>query len=60
VVGSGDPSASGGFAMAPKMLQTFLFALLAFSVLFVDLYWHRVRLGRLAAEVESRKMKLAE
>jgi heme exporter protein C len=60
VVGSSDPSATGAFSMVPKMTQTFLFSLLAFSFIFVDLYWHRIRLGRLAAEVENRKLKLAE
>ncbi len=60
VVGSSDPSAAGAFSMTPKMTQTFMFSLLAFTILFVDLFWHRIRLGRLAADVEVRKLKLAE
>jgi len=60
VIGSSDPSAAGAFSMTPKMTQTFLFSLFAFTILFVDLFWHRIRLGRLEADVEIRKLKLAE
>jgi heme exporter protein C len=58
VIGSGDPNASGSFDMTPRMLQTFMFSLLAFSVFFVDLLWHRVRLGRLSDKVEQLKLKV--
>jgi hypothetical protein len=44
--------------MTPKMLQTFLFSLLTFSIFFVDLLWHRYRLGRLSDRVEQLKMKV--
>lgn len=57
VIGSGDPTASGAFDMTPKMAQTFMFSLVTFSVLFVDLLWHRIRLGQLAERVERLKMK---
>jgi heme exporter protein C len=60
VIGSSDPGATGTFSMTPKMTQTFMFSLLTFSIIFADLYWHRYRLGRLAAEVETRKLKLVE
>ena len=50
----------GGFDMTPKMLQTFLFSLFTFSVIFADLLWHRIRLGRLADRVEQMKLKTAE
>ena len=50
----------GSFDMTTKMLQTFMFSLLTFSVLFVDLLWHRIRLGRLADQVELRKIKLSQ
>jgi heme exporter protein C len=46
--------------MTPLMLQTFLFSLLTFSIIFVDLLWHRIRLGRLADRVEQLKLKTAE
>jgi heme exporter protein C len=58
VIGSGDPNATGSFDMTPRMLQTFMFSLLAFSVFFADLLWHRVRLGRLSDKVEQLKLKV--
>lgn len=58
VIGGGDPGAEGSFSMTPKMLQTFLFSLVVFSVLAVDLIWNRIRLGRLAAKVEQMKLQL--
>ena len=58
VIGGSDPSAQGTFDMTPKMLQTFMFSLLTFSFIFVDLLWHRVRLGRLSQKVEQMKLKM--
>ena len=60
VIGNADPNASGQFDMSPKMLQAFLFSLLTFTLLFVDLLWHRIRLGRLSDRLEQLRMKLAE
>jgi heme exporter protein C len=59
VIGDSDPSAEGGFDMSPKMLQTFFFSLFTFSVIFVDLYWHRIRQGELAAKVEQLRLKVS-
>jgi heme exporter protein C len=57
----GAPSAtSAAFDMSPRMLQTFLFSLFVWSVVFIALIWHRVRLGTLAHEIEQAKMKLEE
>ncbi len=58
VVGTNQPGATGAFDMTPKMLQTFLFSLAVFTLLFVVLYWHRIRLGELSDEVEQLKMKV--
>ena len=58
VIGSNDPSAQGAFDMTPHMLQAFLFSLLTFSFIYVTLLWHRVRLGRLAEQVELRKIEM--
>ena len=58
VIGGGNASAEGEFSMTPKMLQTFLFSLLVFSLIFVDLLWHRIRLGRLADKVEQLRLKM--
>jgi heme exporter protein C len=57
----GAPSAtSAAFDMSPRMLQTFLFSLFVWSVVFIALIWHRVRLGTLAHEVEQARIKLEE
>ncbi len=60
VIGSGDPNATGAFDMTTTMLQTFLFSLAVFSVLFVDIFWHRMRLGHYADRLEQRRLGLAE
>ena len=60
VIGTNQPGATGAFDMTPLMLQTFLFSLLTFSLIFADLLWHRIRLGRLADRVEQLKLKTAE
>jgi heme exporter protein C len=60
VIGSNNPGGEGAFAMTPAMTQTLMFSLLAFSVLFISLLWHRVRLGRLADRVEQMKMRLIQ
>jgi heme exporter protein C len=57
VIGSNDPNAQGQFDMTAAMLQTFLFSLFAFSFVFADLLWHRIRLGRLAERVEQLRLK---
>ncbi len=59
VIGGGGGDAQGGFDMTPKMLQTFLFSLFTFSVYFVDLLWHRIRLGNLMQKVEQLRLKVA-
>ena len=46
------------FSMTPDMLTSFLFALLTFTVIFIDLFWNRVRLGSLQDKVEELKLKV--
>lgn len=58
VVGSGDPTAEGGFSMTSPMLQTFMFSLFTFTFIAIDLLWHRIRLGALADKVERLKLKV--
>jgi heme exporter protein C len=60
VIGSNQPGAEGAFDMTPKMTQTFMISLLVFSFIFVDLLWHRIRLGKLTDKVEQLKMKMME
>ena len=55
--GPNNPNAEGESSLTPRMLQTFLFALFTFTVLFVDLMWNRMRLERLAERVEQLKAK---
>jgi heme exporter protein C len=60
VIGSGDPSATGTFAMVGGMKLAFFFALFTFTVIFVDLFWNRILMGRLAARVEQLKLSLMQ
>lgn len=60
VIGSGNPEAQGGFNMAPDMLQVMLFSIFVFSVIFVTLFWHRMRLSGLESRVEQLKLKFME
>ncbi len=57
LIASGAAGSGSGFDMTPKMLQTFMFSLFTFSVIFADLLWHRIRLGRLAEKVDNLRMK---
>ncbi len=58
VIGSGDPGATGTFAMTGGMKVAFFFALFTFTVIFIDLFWNRIRLGRLADRVEQLKLSI--
>ncbi len=40
-----NSSSNTGFAMSPRMVQTFIGSLLAFTLLFAAFFWHRYRLG---------------
>ena len=57
VIGSGSTEAQGSFDMTTNMLITFLFGLFVFTVIFIDLFWHRIRLGQFTEKVEQRKME---
>jgi heme exporter protein C len=57
IIFGGAAAAGGSFEMSPKMLQTFMFSLLTFSIIFIDLLWHRIRLGKLADETEALRLK---
>jgi heme exporter protein C len=60
VIGSADPGAQGTFAMTPHMLVAFFFALFTFTVIFIDLFWNRIRLGWLANQVEELKLNVLQ
>jgi len=58
VIGNNDANGQGSFAMTKPMLVTMFFCLLTFSVIFVTLLWHRVRLENLTVAVEERQMEI--
>ena len=60
VIAASDPSAVGTFDMTPAMLQTLLTSIFVFSILFIDLVWHRIRLGKLTNKVDELKYKLQD
>jgi len=59
VIGNQSAAAQGGFSMTPDMRTAFFFALFAFTVIFIDLLWHRIRLGSLQEKVEGLKLKVS-
>jgi heme exporter protein C len=59
VIGGTNPEADGGFSMTADMRVAFFFALFAFTVLFVDLFWNRIRLGDLQETVEQLKLNVS-
>lgn len=60
IIGSGGQGAQGSFSMTPHMLQTMFFCLFAFSIIFVTLLWHRIRLAQTQQKVEELKLKLSD
>ncbi|MBI5934929.1 MAG: cytochrome c biogenesis protein CcsA [Chloroflexi bacterium] len=44
--------------MSGDMRVAFFFALFAFTVIFIDLFWNRIRLGQLESKVEQLKLKV--
>jgi len=59
VVGNQSAAAQGGFSMTSDMKVAFFFGLFAFTVIFIDLLWHRIRLGGLEDRVEQLKLKVS-
>jgi heme exporter protein C len=59
VIGGTNPEADGGFSMTPDMRTAFFVALFAFTVIFIDLFWNRIRLGDLQEKVEQLKLKVS-
>lgn len=46
-------------SMTADMKVAFFFALFAFTIIFIDLMWHRIRLGNLEEKVEQLKLKVS-
>ncbi len=59
VFGGDNPAATGSFAMTPKMEVAFFFGLFTFTVIFIDLFLNRARLGNLQDKVEQLKLKVS-
>jgi heme exporter protein C len=53
--GPNNPTAQGGAPLTPAMLQTFFFCLFTFTVLYVTLLWHRLRLADHEHRIEELK-----
>lgn len=59
VVGTQSAEAQGGFDMTGDMVTTLMISLGAFTIFFVTLMWHRVRMGGLEEKVEQLKLKVS-
>lgn len=60
VIGGASAAADGGFSMTAPMRLTFFFSLFVFTVIFIDLFWRRLILGRLAHQVEWLKFHVTQ
>lgn len=58
VIGGSNAAAEGDFSMTADMRTAFFFALFAFTIIFIDLFWNRIRLGDLQNKVEQLKLKV--
>lgn len=58
VIGSSDPSAQGSFNMVAPMVHTLLFSLTFFTLLYVTLLWHRIRLANAEQRIEQLKAQI--
>lgn len=58
VFGSGSPDAEGAFEMTSKMRVALFSSLFTFTMIYVTLLWHRVRLQNLSDKVDELKMKI--
>jgi len=58
VIGGSNAEAEGGFNMTADMRVAFFFALFAFTIIFIDLFWNRIRLGDMQNKVEQRKLEV--
>jgi len=57
VVGSSDPAALGAFDMTVDMRVAFFFSLFTFTLLYITLLWHRLRLQVKMEKIEERKLR---
>ncbi|MGC8855165.1 MAG: cytochrome c biogenesis protein [Anaerolineae bacterium] len=60
VIGTPSAAAQGGFNMTADMRLAFFFSIFAFTVIFIDLFWNRIRLGQLQEKVEQLKFQVIQ
>jgi len=60
VIAGSDPTAVGTFDMTATMFQTMMVSIVVFSILFIDLVWHRIRLGQLANQIDELKFNIQD
>lgn len=60
VIAGSDPTAVGTFDMTPAMFNTLMVSIVVFSILFVDLVWHRIRLSKLSNQVDELKFRIQD
>lgn len=58
VIGASGSDTTMG--MTGEMYFTMFFSVVVFSIIFVTLFWHRIRLGQFASKVEQLKLKVTE
>lgn len=58
VIGSANANQEK-MSMTGDMRIAFFFGLFAFTVIFIDMMWHRIRLGRLEEKVEQLKLNVS-
>ena len=56
IIGEQPQGSLGSFGMTSPMVFTMLYCLVTFSIIFITLFWHRIRLGLLADQVEQLKI----
>jgi len=60
VIGAGGSGSQGGFGMTAPMLVTMFFCLATFSVIFITLFWYRIRLGILTEQVDQIRLEMMQ
>ena len=59
VIGNESAAAQGGFSMSGDMVTAMLVSFAAFTIIFIDVMWHRFRIGGLQDKVEELKLKVS-
>jgi len=60
VIGTANSAQQETLPLTADMKVAFFFALFAFTVIFIDLFWNRIRMGTLADKVEQLKLKVMQ